>query len=303
MYLAYVLAVAQRWNLVADHWQFAFDLAVMAIDSCLENLREELKSREHFVEGDALLDRDVFRVRMTYLIALMSIHGLQLRKRRATEDVPAHAPEAASFVKSFCKDHNRRMWFWGEHASPQFLAFYCFQRTFDATPAPDFMLFALINAVAKKNRPLSKDAFANPYYDVEAIPTFLPPDEVEKIDDHFAGSSFTIEGMLHLFVRGNWKQHVTLVWSPITRLDFRSIHPDEEWQWYLWRCRKGAEKARQPKLPQTWNDLKSAANESDGLEVPALLKDHPLLYLCILCVYPHRWTSSGVRWLCDKVEG
>jgi hypothetical protein len=233
----------------------------------------------------------------------MGIYGLW-RAQRVKEGLEEPDEDRDKFLRYFCKEYGKKtIWLWGEYAVPQILAYTFYLRTIDATPASDFLTHALIRGIARRNRPGSDDPLPNPYYDAEAVLPYIHGLEVKPLHDSFAGSSYMLEGLTHLFVRANFKQQMLLTFPEITRIGFRSFSPEQPWQFYLWRNRgTGTDHLRFLKPPNRWGELRALAGESEGKDLPELLKQFPIQYFCFICVLPHRVTASGLRWASTRLE-
>jgi hypothetical protein len=303
LFWAYTLALAEKSRLSLAKVNFVLSIAQEAIYTSLGRLCDELMGRKHFVEGDVLLDWPVYRVRMTHVLGLMGIYGLW-RTQRVKEGLEDPDEARDTFLRSFCKEHGKRtIWLWGEYAIPQILAYIFYLRTIDATPASDVLIHTLIQAITRKNRPGSDGALANPYYDAEATLPHVLGLESKPLRDSFSGSSYLLEGLTHLFVRANFKQQMFLSFPEITRIGFRSFVPDQPWQFYFWRNRgTGMDQIRFLQPPHRWGKLRAEAAESQGKDLPELLQQFPIQYLCFICVLPHRATAGGLRWASTRLE-
>lgn len=145
IYLASLCAVAEKWKLKENLWGPQFQLAHNAIYNSTINLLEELKGRTTLLEGDVLTDIPFYRVRITYLIALMSILGIWKKINKDEQD--------SEFLKDFVLKHYSKMLLWGEGAIPQFLSFCWYYGNIDATPKSDFLLGDLIKCITTANNP------------------------------------------------------------------------------------------------------------------------------------------------------
>ena len=286
MLVAHVLAVAERRRLPSRLWQGAFDIGVKAIHNALANLVEELKARPHVVEGDPTTDTEVRRVRTTCLLALVAIHELW---NGGEED----------FAKRFCEKYRGQLLLWGESAVPQILAFYWFWKNVDATPRSDFLLANLIEHICQANAPGAElgQAIASPYYSAEEVlaQRFAVTDEPWEED--FRRNSYSLEAIIHLFVRENWKQTMKHLWPGITRVWFNRCDVKAKWRWFLWKTEKADHWSVCPPFTKKWADLRNEAWEDRGKSIPSTLKEWPLLALLFLIVYPHRLNADVVRWL------
>jgi hypothetical protein len=163
-------------------------------------------------------------------------------------------------------------------------------------------LSGLCVCIPNITRPGSEDAIPNPYYEPEDILPHILGLEATPLEDTFAGSSYYLEGLLHLFVRENWRQQVSWVFPSITRIGFRSFVPDEPWQFFLFRNKgTGTDHLRFLRPPHRWTELRRLADECEGKDVPDLLKGFPIQHLCLLLVLPHRCSASGLRWLSSRL--
>ncbi len=153
----------------------------------------------------------------------MSIYALW----RRSDEVPKD--ETDDFLREFCKEKRHQLELWGEAAIPQFLAFFWHFRKIDSTPEPEFLLGRLIASICKLNRLGGNTFLANPYYEAEDIlPHILSPilGPTEKpLTYDFTGKSYALEGLVHLFVRRNWKQTMKFLWPGVTRIANVSFEP------------------------------------------------------------------------------
>ena len=296
MYLSYVFALAEKWELPAKAYKSEFEIAKQSIYNSLANLCDEIREQGHLVEGDPLADSYVYRVRVTWLLGLMSIYALW----RRSDEVPKD--ETDDFLREFCKEKGHQLELWGEAAIPQFLAFFWHFRKIDSTPEPEFLLGRLIASICKLNRPGGNTFLANPYYQAEDIlPHFIEVAD-EPLEDDFTGKSYAVEGLVHLYIRRNWKQTMKFLWPGVTRLNWVSFEPENPWDFYRWRTQEGTNKIVVPKRTQEWEALKALAFESAGTNIPPSIKDYPILLLLFLCVYPQKINAEILRWLDTQMK-
>ncbi len=300
LYIAYVFALVEKWNLPEKVYKNEFEIASQSIYNALGNLCAEIKERTYLVEGDPLTDSYVYKVRMTWLLGLMSMYALWRRIKEEPID------ELDDFLQDFCKEKRSHLKLWGEAAIPQFLAFFWFFRKIDGTKKPDCLIYKLISKICNLNRPGNDRFLANPYYDVEELlphhfaPILIPPPLPLK--DSFEGQSYALEGLVHLYVRRNWKQAMRSLWPAVTRLQFESYAPNNSCEFYRWRSENGHNKFDSPTPTQDWEELKTISFESEGDCIPPTIKEHPILLLLFLCVYPHRMNAEIIRWLDTQMQ-
>jgi len=302
MFIAYVYGLADRWDLREKYYIEPVEIAQLAIRNALSNLVHEVKERDHFVEGIAEVDNPFYNIRMTMMLSILSIWYLW---RRSDE---VDADDIDQFVKKFSKEHHGDIEFWGEAAVPQLLAIFWGYRFSDGTMYPDFFLRDMINAITFRNS--DKGApLPSPYFGLERLlPNFLDGHlnrlvqhqfrlSTSPIDADFRWRSYTIEGLVHIFVRRNWKQNMKAMWPAITRIHQRSFEYDKAWHFYRWGNEKGNEVMTVIPPTQKWEELKATSSESEGTGLPTTLKQDPVFALLFMIVYPHRLNASSIRWL------
>ena len=296
LYLSYVLALAERWELSAKAYENEFEIATQSIYNSLANLCDEIKERKEFIEGDPLADSYIYNVRMTWLLGLMSIYALWRGSKGEPKD------EADDFLREFCKEKRNQLDLWGEAAIPQFLAFLWYFRKINGTKEHDDFLGNLISVICEVNGPKGRRPLANPYYEAEDILPHILGVAEEPLMDSFRGQSYALEGLIHLYVRRNWKQSMKFLWTDVTRLMYQSFEPENFCDFYRWRNEEGKNWTVSPKHTQDWEELRAIASESDGACIPSSIKPHPILLLLFLCVYPHRMNAEILRWLDTQMK-
>lgn len=300
IFSSYVFACALRYGLKKKIWKDEIEISQKVIYNSLNNLFEEIKGRSHFVEGDTLSDEPFFKGRITLLISLMSLFALW---RRYINDIN---DEVEAEIRKFCLEKKDSLALWGEAAIIQYLAFFWYYRKIDGSCAPDFMLGQLIKAITELNKPREQKEqvvrfLASPYYSLEEIAPYLRGFADKPLNDFFLGQSYFLKGLVHLFVRRNWKQHIKSLWPDNTRIKYVSFEPERKWHYFLWRSMRGTNIIKAPKFTKKWEDLKEEANENQGKCIPNLMKQNPIFFLLFLLIFPHRATSSALRWLDSKL--
>ena len=299
LYISYVLALAERWELSDTVYKNEFKIATQSIYNTLANLCDEIKEREYFIEGNSLTDSYVYEVRVTWLLGLMSIYAL----RKDTEGEPKD--EVDDFLREFCEEKRSQLDLWGEAAIPQWLAYLWYSRKISATTEPDDVLGHLISEICEQNGPKGGGFLASPYYEADDIlPEMLGVAE-EPLRDSFSNQSYALEGLIHLYVRENSmqsKQSMKSLWPDVTRLRYQSFEPENFCDFYRWRNKAGKNWTVCPQRTQDWEELRKLASESDGGCIPPSIKNEPILLLLFLCVYPHRMNAQILRWLDTQMK-
>ena len=292
MLFAYLLGETERSRAAKSAWLPALELVSAAMFNSLGRLADELEEkRGRLIQGDPITDRYVVPFRVTTLLGLLGLFGLWRRQKaipHSTQD---------DFLRSFALDHADEGKLWGEAAAPYLLAAYLFRRTVDASWQADGVLMKVIRAICVLNHPRQGPGLPSPYYAADRVMFNALRDPQHVIKESFAGSAYTLEGFLHLLARGNWKQAVRQLWPDVSRIMFCRFEPEQQWRVCQWRVKRGLTTQSQLQPTKQWSELLAEASDTSAADVFRLFRQFPLEYLAFLLVYPHRWTSSGVRWL------
>ena len=296
LYISYVLALAERRGLSDKVYESEFKIATQSIYNSLANLCDEIKERKEFIEGNPLTDSYIYSVRVTWLLGLMSIYALWRGSKGEPKD------EVDDFLREFCKEKRVQLDLWGEAAIPQWLAFLWYFRKINGTREHDDFLGNLISVICEANGPKGRRPFASPYYEAEDILPHILGVAEEPLLDSFRGESYALEGLIHLYVRRNWKQSMKFLWPGVTRLMYQSFEPEDFCDFFRWRNENGENRIVSPQYTQEWEELKMLSTESDGMCIPPSIKNYPILLLLFLCVYPYRMNAEILRWLDTQMK-
>lgn len=296
LYIAYVFAFAERWGLCAKVYENEFEIATQSIYNSLANLCDEIKERKYLVEGDPLSDTHVYKLHVTWLLGLMSVYALWKGSKNQAKD------EVDDFIGEFCMEKRHLLDLWGEAAIPQFLALFWYMCKIDASKEPELFLHSLIASICKKNGSTGDDPLASPYYAAEDILPHIHGFAEEPLMDSFNGLSYSLEGLVHIYVRRNRMQAMTSLWPNVTRLMYQSFEPENLCDFYRWRNEEGKNRTESPTLTEEWEGLRALASDSDGERIPPAIKKLPILVLLFLFVYPHRMNAEILRWLDAQME-
>jgi len=316
---SYVLALAERWELSAKVYNRELDLAKRAVYNALGRLAEELHHREddsrRLVEGNAVLDAPFYRARITWMVGLLSAYALwrQGRPDSFAVDEKAFAFDVNSYAVGFGHRHRKELVLWGEAAMPQFLAYYWAWRVADGTWSPDRFLASVAQETALASTPGGANGgigLPSPYYEIadlapywidQELGEFLPTSlrlKRKPLGETFTGASFYLEGLFHLVVRKNYKQAAKSMWPMVSRVSSVHFEPAEDWHGLRWRNPKAGQERNVLHAPtQKWGDLRSEAEKSDPGYMPAAFLEDPAFALLHLIVFPHRVSTSRIRWL------
>jgi hypothetical protein len=289
IFISYLFRFVEKNKIAKKHWINEFNIANQIITTSLENLWRECSNITNFLNGIIFEDAFVHNARTTWILGLISSLGIYYKLNDDKE-------EEVIEIHEFCQKHRNSLELYGEVAVPNFLSYYWFFRLNDPTEKPIEILSQLINTILSNIK--KKDIiYANVYYDIDESLSLRWEKEQKIIEEkNQKGTSYFLEGLIHLFVRENYKQRMAIIWPDISKLFFSTFRYANIIDFYKWRNYEGKEVLTTPKPTKSWKELKSEAAENMGNDIPELLKKNAHLYPLFLNVYPFRVSASGLRW-------
>lgn len=299
IYIAYLFYLVEKWNLEKKYWISELEIAKAFIFNSLNTLSEEVNERTHFAEGNYIVDQPFSQVRITLLVALLSVFALWniLNNKGQNDDTNNDGS-----IQKFCLKYSNKLYLWGEGAIPQFLAFFWYHRWIDPGIRPFFIIRDLITLISKYNHQQSNSALANPYYDVTDIFSNAFGLADEPIEDSFRGSSYYLESLFQLFVRHEWKREAKSLWKEFSKINIHRFEYKNRWDIFRWRNEEGVQVTELIKPRQTWTRYLKKSQNYDSNLIPKSIKNYPVLMLLILIVYPFRIYPDLAKWLDDTLD-
>ncbi|MGD9030777.1 MAG: hypothetical protein PVG25_13300, partial [Anaerolineae bacterium] len=295
VYISCLVALVEKYGLASSYWQDTLDIAAFAVEQAFDDLCNELKNREHLIQGEPLVDPPFYRGRITWLAGLVSVHALWQRLREPRWKI-------GSWFEAFVRSHQKDLLLWGEAAVPQFLAIFWFLRQVTATTEPVRLLTSLIQSVCDANEAEPSRGLPDPYQSLGDVVMEQFGMSERPLSGTYKGLSYTLESLVHLLARRGWRQRLRFLWSGITRLQYAEFQVASPWEFCLWRAEGGHLMIAQPNMPQSWVELKDQARDVDPSVIPQLFQTRPELLLAFIIVQPHRLTKDVAKFLDDRLR-
>jgi hypothetical protein len=122
--------------------------------------------------------------------------------------------------------------------------------------------------------------------------------DIDPLDDDFKYSSFYLLGLVHIFVRLNYKQSFKFLWPQITRFNFKHFEVSESWHFFRWRNPgQGNEKSFLPKHTKSWKELRTESEDFEESFLPNFILCDPIFGLLFLLFFPHRVSADYIKFL------
>jgi hypothetical protein len=282
---SYILALATKFATPEKWWKKSFDLCIEAALRALESLLRECQvNSTKFVNLD-LIDGHFYGARISILAGLLGAYDL-FRQR-------THGDRPIEFVGQFLERYLPDANLWGESATP-FLAVAALALEIHGKQRKaEGLIFQAMSGIASTNGS-SLRGMPNPYYGPEE--SFRITAGLEPLNhENFHGLAYTVEPLVQFLARRWLRQSLKRAWDQLTRVYYASFRPAEEWEWSLWKARKGSLELRQPGRPQSWDQLLAEASIPNPCGAPAILSSHPAFALFFPLVFPQRFQPYGLN--------
>jgi hypothetical protein len=174
--------------------------------TALSDLIRESVSRENLLEGDLLVDGQVYRVRITMLLGLMALHSIVCRIRAVRNEFDAE-------MSRFIKTHGRELHLWGESAVPYLVLFGLYLEGNEGARSAEQLWGTVLGMVVARNKPrrdkAGDTALADPYLGIEdSLAQGMGVDrglEWDKPD--YEGQAYTLRALVMMLAR-RWRRQL-----------------------------------------------------------------------------------------------
>jgi hypothetical protein len=291
---AYVLGLIEKYKLPEKYWRPSYELIIRGINEQLFLLKEEVMSRNNYIEGDALGDGGIiYKARMTIVLGWLSAFELFQkridRKYELDERIYGH-------IKEYYPNKTR---FWGESATPLFILMSLFLLEYGDEDLSNSIISDLLLEITMENNLTEGKGIPDPYYGPkEVIGSIFGMSDFEIGWESFLGSSYHLSVLVDILVRRNKRNILNELWKDISCLDNCEFVPETDWHIFLWITKIGEEIRGFYKSPQSWKELRDKAFSKE-LKLPKILKTNPEFLYYFLLTYPHRLSKDSIK-LIDK---
>jgi len=295
LFSTYTIAACERAGTApADKINGSLIGARQTVFDILSALADEAVSRRHLVEGLAWADTEFYHARVALINGLVSAYWLWCFRDGLK---PPNLAAAEGFLPL---DLDQRS-VWGEAVLPQLLGHYWYISRRDPGIGPERMLANLLGTVIEKQC-FDRMPLPAPYYSIVDVVRHSHVDILGAANDPFESASFNgcsyfAEGLFHLLVRANLKQHCKVLWAQYTRLNSRWFEVDAPWQFCTIHSEKGLICTKVVTPTGEWEVLQKEAGACDTLKVPSPMRLDPILLLLFVMLVPQRATPDVVRFL------
>lgn len=282
IFIACAISYIERYTLDQRYWRNTIQIAEEAVEMALSSLWDEVRTMQYFVAGNALVDAPFYRGRLTWLTGFISSFML-LQKQKNPDFVIEE-----EFSKFILVNQNS-LFLWGEAAIPQFLSILWALRTVGYPQMADRLLFAIFIGILDKTT--SDEGIPDPYHNLGEIVVTISGLSDKLRGENFAGRSYSMESLIQLLVKREYRGILEENWKQITLMHFVEFEPLYSWQFCVWHCEDGTFHQTMPKTPQSWKSLVNQYKEMSIEKIPLYYQRNPAMLLIFILVYPHRLRS------------
>lgn len=261
-----------------------------AIESCLSQLLELVKTKNHLIEGDWRVDNPVYGARAT--LVLGTLCGYALWRRLQNNPL-----ESETEIVDVCAKFESKMKFYGESFAPYIFSYCWLNELNERVKGTANRLSTILMGLTNPKMYPNELGWPSPYYDLEEATSLafgiIPRDHTE----YFVGQSFALKAIIEFIARRSGRDFLTQEWRRISHTQYSRFIPQEEWQYFVWRSPAGMLDDKFPKQTESWENLYREAFDQNTESVPKAIQNNPAFGLLFLFVYPHRLNSDMVKFL------
>jgi len=285
---SYILRLAEDYEVPEKYWSPSFELCELSAERALESLIADCEANPHLVQGNPLVDGSVYGARVTVLTGLLAASAV--RKRTLRLDSTDNES-----ILSFILKHLRNANMWGESAVPYF-AMVALELHCRCRPAiGESLLIQLVREITAQNGQAAKGrGVPNVYYSPEqAIRLSSGLDFLN--DESFVGHSYCVETLVDILARRWRRQAIASMWFSITRMSLATYVPASHAEWYRWQSSDGALESNLAREPQSWAELREAAESVNFQGLPPTIVARPQFATWFMLVYPQRFSRQLMK--------
>ena len=293
------LCVAQAWltacitlmrfaavrTLDTQLWLGSYELALEAARVALASLSKEAAHAEDLVVSD-LVDGLVYPSRALLVSGFL---GAYLLSERILGDV---AESETKRVRTILTREASYVEVVGESDIPAFMLTACALEQIGQIQTAEAMMLSLVRTLSKLNQRHSAGALADPYHDTEQVLLQKIDADSDLEGEEFDGRSYMLHVAIEWLVRRLWRQHLAMMWSDITRVQFLEFQPSSPDQYLAAQDDYGELKMWFAGQPQSWTMLLAQSRTLDRGRLPKILWTRREMIPYLPLLFPYRLTAT-----------
>lgn len=276
----HILRLARRLSLRSRYWEQPLGLCQQAIEAAASDLLDEGFSRDHFLEGDPLLDAAFSGHRKSLVLGYM---GAIVNSRCIQgQEVRDHSAQLLDVLHRECP-----LAVWGEGAWNYHLNLaLALRHTPDGASTAEALVASWLAHVCPRKPPWPKD----PYWTVDdEVSLSQQREQSTREEPEQARVSYTAAAATGFLARRMLRNTLKWAWRALSRYQLAQLAPAEPWIELDWAVENGSLELHILPITGSWSKLRAEA----AAQRSSLFADEESWLLpYFLCVYPHRTTPA-----------
>ena len=219
IFLSCLIAYSEKYQLDEKYWADSAHIAEEAIEIALSDLLDELKVRKNFIAGNALVDAPFYPGRLTWLMSYISILALW-QKQKNTDWTPEE------WILNFLVPNKNSLLYWGEAATPQFLAIAWALQTIGLPYIADRLIFEVFKAIIDQNT-INDEGLPDPYHGLGEVVLTQTGLSDNQQEENYKGRSYSLDAIIQLLARRGFRGVLEEFWKQVTEVFFVEFEPEE----------------------------------------------------------------------------
>lgn len=295
MNACYAWATSARLRLPRCAWRDTVSLLETAVDRAVRSIAEDAC---HFLDhglDEPHTEPVVGPLRYVLVGGVLAAHGLWRRLGGESEWLDEHIDDVVKIV-SFCREKSKLA---SEYFVPAYFLISEFLRWHGRISEGDRSFCLLLRtSILRKLPQQGAPPFWHPYVAPEdAALCQLGKPVTDHDDEAWENLSYTAWPLILLAARRGMRQFLSLLWHPITNLQFLEPRPQAEHERLLWRFDSGKMHNHMVRRPTSWSWLRKESSQQGRIPGSLAAVPHWLPYY--LLVFPHRFNLGAVLALDD----
>jgi len=276
----HILRLARRLSLHPRYWKQPLGFCQQAIGSAGTDLLDECFSRDHFLEGDPLLDAAFLPHRKSIVLGYM---GAAVNSRFIQgKEVREHSARLLDVLH-----RERPLGGWGEGTWNYYLNLaLALRHTPDGDTTAEAMVASWLADTCPRRPPWPKD----PYWTADdEVSLSRQREQSTREEPERSRISYTAAAATGFLARRMLRNTLKWAWSAFSRYLLAQVVPAEPWRELDWTIEETCLELQVLPITGSWSKLREQA----AAQRSALFgEEESWLLPYFLCVYPHRTTPA-----------
>ena len=266
-------------------WQGSYELALEAARVALASLSKEAADVQDLVVPD-MVEGLVYPSRALLVSGFLGAYFLSERTLGNVDE-----PKRKQ-VRTVLKREVSHLRIVGESDAPAWMITACALENLGQIQIAEGMMLTLVRTLSKLNQRHSEGALADPYHDTEQVLLHQLGADSDLDGEQFDGRSYMLHIGIAWLARRLWRQHLAMMWSDITQVEFLEFQPSSPDQYLAVEDTDGDLRTWSAGQPQSWSALLAQSRILDRNQLPEILWERREMIPYLPLLFPYRLTAT-----------